>query len=192
MNVLRVPAGKHLIDLGDFLHLVDDVLVVRCRNLRSIGPVGFVAVVFFGRDDHARLTFQLPDREAQLGCRTQRVEQKYGESVRGEDVGHTLGEHPRIVAAVVPYDDPDFLAREIALQVVRKTLRRSTYRIDIHTIGAHSHDPAKTARTELEVLVKTLYKFFHIIIHQVFNLFFSLCIIIAVEPFLGFRQHLLF
>ena len=92
----------------------------------------------------------------------------------------------------MPYDDPDFLAREIALQVVRKTLRRSTYRIDIHTIGAHSHDPAKTASTELEVLVKTLYKFFHIIIHQVFNLFFSLCIIIAVEPFLGFRQHLLF
>lgn len=51
--------------------------------------------------------------------------------------------------------------------VVRKTLRRSTYRIDIHTIGAHSHDPAKTARTELEVLVKTLYKFFHIIIHRI-------------------------
>ena len=90
------------------------------------------------------------------------------------------------------YDDPDFLAREVALQVVRKTLRRSAYRIDIHTIGPHAHNPAKTARTELEVLVKTLYKFFHIVIHQVFNLFFRFCIVIAVEPFLRFRQHLLF
>ena len=72
----------------------------------------------------------------------------------------------------VPYDDPDFLAREIALQVVRKTLRRSTYRIDIHTIGATPMTPRRPPRTELEVLVKTLYKFFHIIIHQVFNLFF--------------------
>ena len=68
-------------------------------------------------------------------------------------------------------DDPDLLAREVALQVVRKTLRRSAYRIDIHTIGPHAHNPAQTARTELEVLVKTLYKFFHIVIHQVFNLF---------------------
>ena len=90
-----------------------------------------------------------------------------------------------------PYDDPDSSPAEIALQVVRKTLRAAPYRIDIHTIVPTPMTP-RDRPYRLEVLVKTLYKFFHIIIHQVFNLFFSLCIIIAVEPFLGFRQHLLF
>ena len=55
-DVAFVAAGEHLVGRGDFLHLGDDVLVVRGYHLSSVIPVGLVSVVLFGvvgcGDDH--------------------------------------------------------------------------------------------------------------------------------------------
>ena len=165
--------------------------------MRTVIPVCFVTIIFLrvvrSSQDDTALATEVTDSERHFGSRTHIVEQIYFDTVGRENIGRGLRKQTAVVTAVMTdYYRNLWQVFEVLLQIVGKPLSGSTYRIDIHTIGAHSHDPAKTARTELEVLVKTLYKFFHIIIHQVFNLFFSLCIIIAVEPFLGFRQHLLF
>ena len=138
------------------------------------------------------MAFQLADGEAQLGRRAQRIEQENGESVRGENVCHMLGEHARIVAAVVADRNPDLLAREVLLEIVRKPLCSSPHRIDVHAVGTHAHDAAQAARTEFEVFVETLGEFFHIVIDQVFNLLFGSFIVVAVKPCLRFFQHQLF
>ena len=138
------------------------------------------------------MAFQLADGEAQFGRRTQCVEQKNGESVRGENVGDALGEHTRIIAAVMAHGDPDLLAREVLAQVVGKPLCGSAYRVDVHAVGTHAHDAAQAARTEFEVFVKALDKFFHIVVHQVFNLLLGSFVIVAVKPCLRLFQHRLF
>ena len=195
-DILRMLSDEDLIDVGDLLHLGDDVPVVGRGNLRAVGPVGLVAVVLLGvvrrRDDHARMALQLADGETQLGRRTQRVEKVNPEAVRGENVGHALGEHPRIVAAVVRHGHPHLLAGEGALQVVRKSLRGSAHRIDVHAVRPHAHDAAQAARTELQVLVEALDELLHIVLHQVLDLLFRLFVIMTVEPCLGFLQHRLF
>ena len=138
------------------------------------------------------MAFQLADGEAQFGRRTQCVEQKNGESVRGENVGDALGEHTRIIAAVMAHGDPDLLAREVLAQVVGKPLCGSAYRVDVHAVGTHAHDAAQAACTEFEVFVKALDKFFHIVVNQVFNLLLGSFVIVAVKPCLRLFQHRLF
>ena len=128
----------------------------------------------------------------QFGRRTQCVEQKNGESVRGENVGDALGEHTRIIAAVMAHGDPNLLAREVLAQVVGKPLCGSAYRVDVHAVGTHAHDAAQAARTEFEVFVKALDKFFHIVVHQVFNPLLGSFVIVAVKPCLRLFQHRLF
>ena len=134
------------------------------------------------------MAFQLADGEAQFGRRTQCVEQKNGESVRGENVGDALGEHTRIIAAVMAHGDPDLLAREVLAQVVGKPLCGSAYRVDVHAVGTHAHDAAQAARTEFQILVKALGQLLPIVIHQIAHLLFGRFVVVAVEPFLRFRQ----
>ena len=195
-DVLGMGTRQNHVDVGNLGNLIDDVLVMRRRHLRAVGPVGLVTVVLLGvvrrRHDHARMAFQLADGEAQLGRRTQCVEEEYGEAVRGEDVGHTLGEHARIVAAVVAHGHANLLAREILLQVVGQALRGGTHRVDIHAVRAHAHNAAQTARTEFQVLVEALHKFLHIVLHQVLDLLFGLFVIMTVEPRLRLAQYHLF
>ena len=192
-DVLRILAREDHVHIGDLGHLLDDVLVVRRRHLRPVGPIGLIAVVLLGvvrcGDHHARLALEFADREAQLGRGAQCVEQIDREAVRGENIGHALGEQARIVAAVVPHGHADRLAREVLLQVVRKTLRRSAHRIDVHPVGTHAHDAAQTARTKLEVLVEALDELLHIVLHQIFDLFFGLVVIMTVQPGLRLFQH---
>ena len=195
-DVLGILARQDHIDVGDLLHLGDDVLVVRGRHLRTISPVGLVAVVLLGvvrgGNNHARVTLELADREAQLGGRTQGVEEENREAVRGEDVGHTLGEHARVVAAVVADRHANLLAREVLLQVVGQALRCSAHRVDIHAVGAHAHNAAQAAGTEFEVFVEALHEFLHIVVDQILDLFFRLLVVVSVEPRLRLFQHLLF
>ena len=140
----------------------------------------------------AVMTSEFPDRKAQFGCRTQRIEEVNRKSVRSENIGYMLGEHARIIAAVVVDDHLDLLARKVLFQVVRETLCCSTNRIDIHTVRSHAHNAAQTARTELKILVETLEQLFLIIVYQILNLLFCLFVIVPVKPLLCFRQNQLF
>ena len=138
-------------------------------DLRTVGPISLVAVILLGvvrrRNDDDRMAFQLADGEAQLGRGAQRVEEEDVEVVRSEDVGDALGEHARIVAAVVGDGDADALAGEVLFEVVGQTLRSGAHGVDVHAVGTYAHDAAQAARTELEILVKTLDEFFHVILH---------------------------
>ena len=195
-DLFGVAAREDHADVGDLLHLGDDVLVVGRGNLCAVGPVGLVTVVLLGvvggGYNDTRVAFEFADGEAQLGRRTECVEEEYRKSVRCEDIGHAFGEHARIVAAVVGHGDADLLARKVLFKVVRETLRGGSDRIDVHAVRTHAHDAAQASRTEFEILVEALYEFFHVVVHQVFDLFLGLLVIGAVEPCLGFFQHQLF
>ena len=178
-----------LIRRRDLLHLRDDVFVVRSHYLSAVVPVRFVAVILFrvvrGGDDHAAVAFQLADGEAQLGRRTERVEQVNLESVRCEDVGDAFRKQPAVVAAVVPDSDLDLLTRKGFFQVVRKALRSHADRVDVHPVRADSHDSPQAARAELQIFIKTFGKLFRIVVYQLCNLLFRVFVVVSGEPFFG-------
>ena len=190
LDIRCVGSGLHLRVVGDLLDLGYDVGIMRGGHLCAVRPIGLVTVILLGvvrgRYDNARMTLELAYGEAQFGCGTQRVEQVYMEAVRGENIGHTLGKHTRIVTAVVRHGNTYRLAREVLLKVVRKALRSGAHRVDVHTVRTHTHDAAQAARTELEILVETLGQLLFIVIDQILDLFFRSFVIIAVEPFPGF------
>ena len=188
-DVVFVSVGEHLIRRRDLLHLRDDVFVVRSHYLSAVVPVRFVAVILFrvvrGGDDHAAVAFQLADGEAQLGRRTERVEQVNLESVRCEDVGDAFRKQPAVVAAVVPDSDLDLLTRKGFFQVVRKALRSHADRVDVHPVGAYPHDAAQAARAEFEVFVEALGQLAQVVIHKIFDLLFRVFVVVSGEPFFG-------
>ena len=138
------------------------------------------------------MALQLADGETQLGRGTQGVEEEDVEIVRREDVGDALGEHARIVAAVVADGDADTLAREILLEIIGQALRSGADGIDVHAVGTHAHDAAQTARTELEVLVETLDELLHVVVQQVLDLLLGRLVVMPVEPSLRLAAHQLF
>ena len=72
-----------------------------------------------------------------------------------EDVGHDFGEFARIVAHVVPYDHRNLgQVGECLFEVVGEALGGSTYSVDVHAVGAGTHDASQTACAELKVLVE--------------------------------------
>ena len=80
-DILRVLACEYLRIFGNLCNLLDNVLIVRGSNLRTIAPVGLVTVVLLGvvrrGDHHARVELELTNCEAELGHGTQIVEQIY-------------------------------------------------------------------------------------------------------------------
>ena len=195
-NILHILAGQNHVHIGDLVDLLDDILIVRCSDLCTIRPISLVTVVLLrivrSRDNHTRMALELADGETQLGRRTQRVEQKDGKTVRCKDISHMLGKQTRIVAAVVTDGNANLFTGEILFQIVSQSLRSSAYRIDIHTVAAHTHDAAQASRTEFEILIEALDELFHIVIDQILDLLFRSVVIMTVQPRLGLFQDRLF
>ena len=193
-DVLGVLARQDLIHVRNLGHLLDDVLIVRSRYLRTIGPIGLVAVVLLrvvrSGYHNTRMTLQLTNREAQLGGGAECIKKEYRKAVRCEDVGYMLRELTRVVAAVVTDRHANLLAGEVFLQVVGQTLRRHTHRVDVHTVRTYAHNTAQTARTKLEVFVEAFNELLRVILDQMFYLRLGLGVIVSVKPLLGFRQDL--
>ena len=193
-NVLGILTRQNLIYIRNLGNLLDDVLIVRSRYLRTVGPIGLVAVVLLRvvrcRYDNTRVALQLADGEAQLGGGAEGIEEEYREAVRREDVGYMLRELARVVAAVVTDGYTNLLTGKVLLQVVGQTLRSHTHRIDIHAVRAYAHDTAQTTRTKLEVFVEALNKLLRVVLDQMFYLRLGLGVVVSVKPLLGFRQDL--
>ena len=91
------------------------------------------------------------------------------------------------------YDYGNLLAvLEALVQVVRQTLGRCTYGVDVHTVGTYTHNAAQTARTELQVFVEGLDQ---LVLVRIFQHSFHFCLCLGIvcrsQPLLGFGSHFL-
>ena len=91
------------------------------------------------------------------------------------------------------YDHSNLLAVfKTFVQIVGKALRGSADGIDVHAVGTNSHDAAKSACAELQVLIEGFYQLCFIgIIQHSSHFCLSLGIIGRSKPFLGFGSHFL-
>ena len=99
---------------GALVHLVDDTLVVRSKDLSTVLPVSLVTIVLAGvmagGDVHAALSLEVTDGEGALRCRTKVVEEISLDAISREDVSHGLSIEATVVTAVMAHNDRDFLA----------------------------------------------------------------------------------
>ena len=193
-NVLRMQAGFYPVDVGNRRDLGDNIPVVRRDHLRTVRPVSLITVVFAGivrrGHHHAAFAAELPDSEAELRSRTERVEQEYPETIRCEDVGHAFGELAAVVATVVTDSHLYLLSGKCLGEVIGKPLRGHAYRVDIHPVRSHTHDAAQTSCTKFQISVETFGKLLLIIVNQMLDLPFSRFVKIPCKPFFSPQQHL--
>ena len=141
-----------------------------------------------GRNVHAALTTEVANGKRTLRRGAHIVEEIHLDTVGREDVGHGLGKQPTIVAAVVTNDHREgSLLRKGFLQIVGQSLRSHAHGVDIHSVAAHAHDTAKSARTELQILVKSFdQRTFVVAAHHFFHGSPSLFVKLRSQPMLGF------
>ncbi len=182
-------------DTADAVYIFDYVYIVRSDKLCAVAPVSLVTVVFLGvvgsGDINAALTAELADSERQLGSGTETVEEIDLDSVGREYVGDNFGKLARVVAHIVAYDYRYLgLILESDLKIVGKPLCGGSYRIDVHTVCAGTHDTAQTAGTEFEVTIETVDKFGFVVgVKHATHLGTSFFIVTVGEPSLGFFGH---
>jgi hypothetical protein len=149
------PAPSDGINAGDLFNLRDNIFVMRRDELAAIVPIGLVAVVFLGvvrsGTDDTALAAEVADREAQLGGRAERLEEKYFYSIGGEYVSGSFCEEAAVIAAVVGDGNADLDARKGSFEVVGEALGRRADGVFIYPVGTHSHDAAKTAGAKLSI-----------------------------------------
>ena len=147
----------------DFVHLVDDALVVGGQYLGTIIPVSLVTVVFFrivgSRKDDSTLATQLTNRKRHFRRRTHVVEQRYLYAVCRKNIGRNLGKQTAVVTTVMTYHYGNLLQiLEVLIQIIGQALRSCPHRVNVHTVRAHSHDAAQTARSEFQILIKRFHQ----------------------------------
>ena len=148
----------------DAVDMIDDIYVVGSDDLRSVLPVGLVAVVFLGivggRDIHAALASEMAYGERQLRSGAERVEQIHLYAVGRENVGHDLGKEARIVAHVMPHGHLDLRQiLEILLEIVGESLCGGANGVDVHAVAAGAHDAAQSAGAEFKIAVEGVDQF---------------------------------
>ena len=179
-----------------FVHFIDNGSVVRRKYLRTVIPIGFIAVVFFrvvacGQIDTALAT-EVTNGERHFRSRTQVIEQINLDTVRRENISRDFSELAAVVTAVVTHYDGDLLfVLEAFVQIVRQSLGSRAYCIDVHTVAARTHDTAQTTCSEFQVFIKTFYQFGLIWIFQhSFHFSLSFGIISRGKPFFSFLSDL--
>ena len=76
-----------------------------------------------------------------------------------EDIGDRFCKQTAVVTAIVANNNRDFLAiSKVLEQIVSQSLCGRTDYIDIHTIGAGSHDATETTGTEFQRTVESINK----------------------------------
>ena len=171
--------------------MVDDVHVVWSDNLRAVGPVSLVAVVFLGvvrgGDVDAALTAEGADSVGKLGGGTEAVEKICLDAVGREDVGNDFSKFAGVVAHVVA-DGYGYLWQvgECLLEVVGKALSGGSYGVDVHTVCAGAHNAAQTACAEFEVAVESLDERGLVLgIEHLFHLGTGGLVVLVGEPYFG-------
>ena len=179
---------QHICRRSNLADLGDDILVMRRGNLCAVGPEDLVAVVFLGivRGGHhdAGLAAQVADGERKLRRGADIVEDIGPDAVGEQHLCGNHGKFPAAVAAVVgnghrrPF-------RELLLQVVREPLCGHRHGVTVHPVGAGAQYAAKSARTELQRAVETVFQLFLVALEEVENLFPGGFVIGGPHPFGG-------
>ena len=147
----------------DFVHLIDDTLVVGSQYLGTVIPVSLVTVIFFrivgSRKDDSTLATQLANSKRHFRSRTHVVEQIYLYAICGKNIGRKLGKQAAVVTTVMAYHHSNFFQiLEILVQIIGQALRSCPHRVNVHTVRAYSHDAAQTARSEFQILIERLHQ----------------------------------
>ena len=179
----------HLRRLRHLVDLVDDLLIDRRCDLRSVGPVDLVAVIFLrimrGRDHHAGDGSHPADRVAQFRRRTEIVEDEHMQAVGAEYVRCDLGELLGVVAAVIGNADADVVAGRLFKNIVGQPLGRHADSIFVHPVGSDSHDASESSGAELQILVESILEPGRVVVPQFQNLHLCLGIKIPLQPLPG-------
>ena len=161
-----VIAGLEAREHVNGFHLLCNGLSLLRRELRPVGPVDLIAVIFLGvvagGDIESGCSAVMQDGEAQLRSRAQGLEQAHADAVCSHDAGGLLGEAAAVYAAVMR-DGNAALGRVHSLfeNDVCKRLSRVADNMDIHVVQAELHRAAETGGAELKRGEETaLYLFF--------------------------------
>ena len=143
----------NIFDLN-FVHFINDSLVMGRKYLCTILPVSLVTIVFTWVmtccNVHTSLCLQMTNSKRALWSRAKIVEEVDLYAISREDISNCLSKETRVVTAVMANNDANLLhILEINLQVISKALSCHTHSIDIHTIRASAHNTTKTTCTEL-------------------------------------------
>ena len=150
------------------LHVLGNCGGVLRRQLRTVGPVDLVAVIFLrvvaGRDVQSGRRAVVLDGERQLRRRAQGVKNTHMDAVGRHD-GRGLVRKALTVDAAVKADGDAARARTRALGLddLRERLRGVTDDVDIHAAAAERHLTAQAGRAELERGEKAALDLFFII-----------------------------
>ena len=160
--------GLHRVVKGHALHAGEDVDLLQTggdgggvlgRQLRAVGPVDLVAVVFLGvmagGDVDARLAAVVPHGEAQLRRGAQGLENTHADAIGGADLRRGTGEGHAVHAAVHA-DGHTFLFGLIALggDNVGKALGGPADDVYVHLVQTHLHGAPQSGGTEFQRAVE--------------------------------------
>ena len=150
------------------LHVLGNCGGVLRRQLRTVGPVDLVAVIFLrvvaGRDVQSGRRSVVLDGERQLRRRAQGVKNTHVDAVGRHD-GRGLVRKALAVDAAVKADGDAARARTRALGLddLRECLRGVADDVDVHAAAAERHLTAQAGRAELERGEKAALDLFFII-----------------------------
>ena len=131
----------------------DDLLIVGRDDLSAVPPIDFVAVIFgrvvARRDDDARGRLEMAHGKRQFGRRAQALEEIGADAVRRQDARRIERKFGRHMPAVIGDDGAPLFSG--GMDIVRKTLRRLSDRVDVHAGGADAENAPEPARPEGEL-----------------------------------------
>ena len=179
----------HLRGVGDPVDLIDDLLIHRRGDLRTVRPINLIPVIFLrimrGCDHHSGNRTHLADGVAQFRRRTQIFEYEHVQSVGAEYVSGDLGELLGVVAAVVGNADADVIPGNFLKNIVGQSLRGHSDGIFVHPVGSDSHNAPEATGAKLQSLVECVLEPRRIIVPQLDHLHLGFLIEIPFQPFPG-------
>ncbi len=166
--------------------------------MTAVVPIGLVAVVFLGvvrgGHHHAGVAFHFAHGKRKLRGGAEAVEDVDLDAVGRHHVGGDVGEGWTVVATVIRDGDTQVLLVGVhLLDVVGEALGGHGHGVDIHAVGAGTHDAAQSAGAELEVAVEALGQFVRVVVEHVLHALSRFFIVLLCEPrfcsFDDFRIH---
>ena len=159
---LVIVHGPHAGEDVDFGELRCDRGGVLRRQLRAVGPVDLVAVVFLrivaGGDIDARLTAVFAHGEGKLRRGAQSFKQVDLHSVCRHDAGGGAGKLLRVVAAVhADGDAARFRLRALGADHIGEALRCPADDVPVHIVQPDIHCAAQSRRAEFQRTVKAAF-----------------------------------
>ena len=154
--------ARHRVNLSPIahgIHLIDDLRVLRRRNLRSVVPVNLISVVLCGvvarRHDDTCDASEFSHGKGKFRRRTKRFKTVCLDPVRGKAKCSLLTELDRHTTGIIR-DCNALLCAAFLQNEVCKTLCCLANRVNVHAVRTGADDTAESAGTELEASVKPL------------------------------------